>query len=179
MAEAAARRGAGSSDGRSCGSFVRTARLWRKSRRNRKSTASGPADAGLAAPLGFDPEEPGEEASERAGGVHEEAREGERVQPFGVGAIEPEALGQGRIFAGEPLEESGVQVRQPVLAVQILVAESGFAEREVPLGEGWRRGGLQEKQILASRELGAPGPCTRGATPLDRSPPFINNRNVY
>jgi len=45
-------------------------------------------------------------------------------------------------------QKNAVEVRETVLAVQILVGEAGLAEKKVPLGEGWRRNGLQEELIL-------------------------------
>ena len=60
-----------------------------------------------------------------------------------------------RVFVAELREENAVELREPLLAMEVLVCEARYAEREIPLGEGWRRRrGFQEGGILPRERRG-------------------------
>jgi len=111
----------------------------------------------LRAPLPLDAEEARDEPADRARGVHEEARAGERIERSRVAAIGGQALVERGVLAGELLQERAIQIRQPALVVKVLVGEAGRAERKISLGSGWRRiGGVQGTGILSrSRDVAA------------------------
>ena len=93
----------------------------------------------LATPLRLDVEEPGHENRQRPGRGDQKPGPGQGIPRFRVGAVGPQPDRQVRVLAGQPLEKRPVEIGEAVLAMQVLVAESGLAKREVPLG-GDRRG---------------------------------------
>jgi hypothetical protein len=95
-----------------------------------------PRDLDLGLPLALDPEEKGHETTEGSRGVDEQLRTGERIEGGGLAPVRGEPVGQRGILCGKRREERGIQVREALLAVEVLISESGDAEREVPRGEG-------------------------------------------
>src|ERR1700674_1623846 len=90
----------------------------------------------LRLPLALYPEENRHETTEGPRRVHEQLRTGERIEGGGLAPVRGEPVGQRRILRGERREERGIQVREALLAVEVLIPEAGDAEREVSPGEG-------------------------------------------
>jgi hypothetical protein len=94
---------------------------------------------GLPPPLLLDAEETGDEGRERPRRLDEKSGPRERVEAGRIGAVGAQPVGQRGVFA-RARRESPIEVREAVIAVQILVREAGLAERKVPPagGRGWR-----------------------------------------
>ncbi len=109
----------------------------------------GSGGGALRAPLLLHSEETRQEASQRPRGVDQKTGAREAIDGARVGAVGDQPGVEGRVLALELLQERAVQVRQPLVAVEVLVGESVNAEREISPGGGWRRRrGFQESGIL-------------------------------
>ena len=88
----------------------------------------------LAPPLFFDAEEPGDEGRKRPRRLDEKSGARERVEAARLGPVGLQARRQGRVILGQPVEECLVEIREPVVAVEVLVGEAGNAEGKVAIG---------------------------------------------
>ena len=131
----------------SCGGFVLTARRWRKSRRNRNRTASGPASAPCARHSASIPKSRTRKRDTcRAASTSRRERDRGSTDA-GIPSVGGEPRRQIRALPRELLAKGGVELREPVVAVEVLVAETLDAEREVPLGGDWCDRGLQARRF--------------------------------
>ena len=118
----------------SSGSAALTARRWRKSRRNRKRTASGAAARGLRLRGRLDAEEARDEAGEVARRLDEQARSGQGIERRRGLPVRRQARREIRVLAREPLAKDAVEIREPLVAMEVLVGEPGNPREGSPSG---------------------------------------------